>query len=316
MQVARPAPNPNFAIANLHEAKDSPETSMFSSLAVHTTRSDVMRRRAGLMRRMLAASLALSPVAAFAQEPAMAPHRAVYDLTLLKSSATGSAPVSASGRIVYDFTGSACEGYTVDFRQLTELQPAEGLSRSSDMRSTSHESADHKTFRFRVETRQGERVGRIVEGSATRSGDGALSIDLRRPEGLQSDVDHDAVFPTEMMMRALKAARAGETTLPVKVYDGSESGDKVYETLSVLGRPSTQPLSDPTKDVAAMKGMKRWATTVSYFDLTKSDSPPVYVLSFQMWDNGVSSDLVLDYGDFKLAGALTKLEMLPAKACQ
>jgi hypothetical protein len=35
-----------------------------------------------------------------------------------------------------------------------------------------------------------------------------------------------------------------------------------------------------------------------------------------MWENGVSSDLVLDYGSFQLKGALTKLEMLPISDCR
>ncbi len=292
---------------------------MFPSLTCRVTRLQGAR----FAWRLLAASAALSPLGALAQdslqallqEPVLAPHRAVYDLTLLKSSSSGSAPVSAGGRIVYDFTGSACEGYTVDFRQITELTPSEGEARASDMRSTSYESGDHKSFRFRIETRQGEVLARLVEGSAARSGDGALSLDLRRPETLKSDLDHDAVFSTDMMQRTIKAARDGEATLSAKVYDGSETGDKIYETLSVIGRVATAPLADPTKDVAAMKDMKRWRTTVSYFDLAKPESPPVYVLSFQMWDNGVSSDLVLDYGDFKLAGAMTKLEMLPARPC-
>ena len=48
-------------------------------------------------------------------------HRAVYDLTLGKSSGA-SAPSAASGRIVYEFSGSACEGYVTNFRQITEIQ--------------------------------------------------------------------------------------------------------------------------------------------------------------------------------------------------
>jgi hypothetical protein len=39
-----------------------------------------------------------------------AAHRAVYDLTLAKSTGS-SAPVSARGRIVFDFSGSACDGF-------------------------------------------------------------------------------------------------------------------------------------------------------------------------------------------------------------
>ena len=258
--------------------------------------------------------------AAFAQSadqrPVMAPHRAFYDLSLLKTSGEASAPVGASGRIAYDFTGSACEGYTTTFRQATEMSSPEGEGVSTSMRSTSFESADHSTLTFRLETGSARRTPDIVEGSASRSGDGSLSIDLRRPAVMKTDTDHDALFPTDMMIRSIEAARAGQITLATKLYDGSNEGDKVFYTLSVIGRPSAAALSDPTRDAPAMRDMRRWPVTVSYFDIGKADAPPAYLLSFQMWENGVSSDLVLDYGSFQLKGVLTKLEMLPHGECR
>lgn len=258
--------------------------------------------------------------AAFAQSasqrPVMAPHRAFYELSLLKTSGEASAPVGASGRIAYDFTGSACEGYTTNFRQATDLTSPEGDGLSTQMRSSSFESADHGSLDFRVETGSARGEPEIVEGSASRSGDGSLSIALRRPTLMKADIDHDALFPTDMMIRAIEAARAGQATFATKLYDGTSDGDKVYYTLSVIGRPSNEALGDPTKDAPAMRGMRRWPVKVSYFDIAKADSPPVYLLSFQMWENGISSDLVLDYGSFQLKGELMKLEMLPEGNCR
>lgn len=275
-----------------------------------------MNLKARLFGVMFAAFGVAAPAFGQQANPAspLAPHRAAYDLSLFKASGSN-APVAASGHIVYDFTGSACEGYTVAFRQFTELTPSEGEPRPSDMRSTTYESADHKTFRFRVDHLDGERVTSTVDGTATRSDDGALSLALRQPAAAQADFDQDVTFPTDMMLRALKAARAGEPILALKVFDGSDGGDKIYHTMTVIGKPATQPLTDATKDNAAMKGMRRWTTRVSYFDVEKVDAPPVYTLTFQMWDNGVSSDLVIDYGDFQLKGEMTKLEFLPAKDC-
>lgn len=250
-----------------------------------------------------------------AAAPPLAPHRAVYDLSLMKGG-TGRGPVAASGRIVYDFSGSSCEGYTVAFRQFTEMTPADGEPSISDMRSTTFESPDRKTMRFRVEHMEEGRVTKRVDGSAIRSGDGALSLQLRQPAPMQADIDHDVVFPTDMTLRTLDAARAGQTILPLKVFDGSDTGDKIYHTMSIIGRPSTAPLVDASKDVPSMKDMRRWSVRVSYFDIDKLDAPPVYILSFQMWDNGISSDLVIDYGDFQLKGSMSKLEMLPVNACR
>ena len=43
------------------------------------------------------------------------------------------------------------------------------------------------------------------------------------------------VFPTEHMVRVIEAARAGKTILDFPVYDGSDTGDKVFDTLTVIG---------------------------------------------------------------------------------
>ena len=82
----------------------------------------------------------------------LASHRAVYDLTLFKAVGTKS-PTEARGRIAFDFTGSPCEGYVQNFRQLTELQPAEGPTRVSDMRSATFEDGGGKSFAFKTETK-------------------------------------------------------------------------------------------------------------------------------------------------------------------
>src|SRR5438128_651372 len=65
------------------------------------------------------------PVHARAQGVALAPHRAIYDLKLGQSKGNRSL-AAVRGRIVYDFSGSACEGYSLSFRQVTELDNGEG----------------------------------------------------------------------------------------------------------------------------------------------------------------------------------------------
>lgn len=261
-----------------------------------------------------AAVLVLAPAGAQAEGVLLAPHRATYELSLLRGSGS-SAPVAVRGRIVYEFSGSACKGYEVSFRQITEITPSEGEARTTDTRSTTFESGDGKTLNFRIETLVGDRVANTNEGEATRSGDGALSIDIKKPMPKRSDADVEVTFPTAQMVRSIIAARAGETAMEMKIYDGSDGGDKIYHTLNIFGQRSQEPLDDPTKDVEAMKNMTRWRTNVSYFDNAKADANPNYKMAFQMWDNGISSDLVLDYGDFSLRGKMSKLEMLPETKC-
>ena len=82
-------------------------------------------------------------------------HQALYELSLVKS--RGSNAISnARGRILYNFSGSSCEGYTSEFRQVSELDSGEGKLTLSDLRSTSWEDGAGKSYRFKIDTRMND----------------------------------------------------------------------------------------------------------------------------------------------------------------
>ena len=244
----------------------------------------------------------------------LAVHKAVYELTLLKSLGT-KGPTSARGRIAFDFSGSACEGYSQNFRQLTELQPAEGAARVSDMHSATFEDGNDTTFAFSMHTVVDSGVADVVDGRATRASDGSLSTSLTKPVRQRFDLDPEVVFPTAHLQRILAAAAAGQKILQVKVYDGSETGQKVYETTAVIGKPTEGPAVEKAAHIPELDSMRRWPVSISYFEGGKKDEPPSYTLAFDLYENGISRALRLDYGDFVLAGEMTSLELLPTKAC-
>ena len=70
------------------------------------------------------------------------------------------------------------------------------------------------------------------------------------------------------MRLLIEAAHAGKSLLEVAVYDGSEQGEKIYQSLSVIGRriePDKKP-EDAAADKDALAGLARWPVTISYFD--------------------------------------------------
>ena len=96
--------------------------------------------------------LAVPAPAVRAQESpiTLAPHRAVYDLALART--RGNSQIAAvRGRILYDFDGNACDGYSLQFRQVSELDSGEGKVSTSDLRSTTWEGGDAKSFKFSSE---------------------------------------------------------------------------------------------------------------------------------------------------------------------
>src|SRR5205085_7684402 len=180
---------------------------------------------------MLTAALiaSISSFSASAQAAAGAPflpHQAIYELSLVKS--RGSAAIeSASGRILYNFSGSACEGYTSDFRQVSELDSGEGKTTLSDLRSTSWEEASGKTYRFKIDTRMNNGDPSAVDGIAERSGD-RISVKLKQPVAKSFTLDGGTVFPTEQIRRIIAAAREGQRILAPRVYDRPDNSETAF----------------------------------------------------------------------------------------
>ncbi len=196
----------------------------------------------------------------------LAPHRAIYDLNLAKAS--GSRGIQGlRGRIVYDFSGNVCDGYELHFRQVSELESGEGKNVISDLRSTTWEDGEAKRFRFNSENMIGTKQADIVDGSAERNAS-AVAIDLAKPKSRKFTVPVDAVFPTEHMRRIVLAAREGKSVLEFPVYDGSETGEKLYNTLTIIGRaiePGQKPVADAGAKSPELTNLTRWPVTISYF---------------------------------------------------
>src|ERR1700731_2177151 len=135
-------------------------------------------------------------------------HQALYELSLVKSRGSNSIN-SARGRILYNFSGSACEGYTSEFRQVSELDSGEGKVTLSDLRSTSWEDGAGKSYRFKIDTRMNDADSSPVEGVAERTGD-HVTVKLKQPEAKTFTLDGNTVFPTEQIQRIIAAAREGK----------------------------------------------------------------------------------------------------------
>ncbi len=151
----------------------------------------------------LASNLVAGRVNAAAGGPFLS-HQALYELSLVKSRGSNSIN-SARGRILYNFSGSACEGYTSEFRQVSELDSGEGKLTLSDLRSTSWEDGAGKSYRFKIDARMNDADSSPVDGVAERTGD-HITVKLKQPVAKTFTLDGSTVFPTEQIQRIIQAA--------------------------------------------------------------------------------------------------------------
>lgn len=312
------------------------------------------KRSIGLVVMVLA-SAGQTCAASAAEGIRLQPHRAVYDLTLSKAS-SGSGMSEMNGRLVYEITGAACEGYTQNMRFVTRASSSDGSEQINDIRTSSFEEATGERLDFssthhidsQIQTTEGRaarthsarssgaKPGPAKPGAAAQSGkpqsdndanakekgakEGSVKVDLVQPEPRQLSLPQTVYFPIQHSLALLGIARNGGQLFVADLYDGSENGDKVSATTTVIGKAGTEDKDDlPANARGAMKGARYWPIATSYFEQTKSlqsqDAVPSHEMSARFYENGVSTKLVLDYGDFALKGELKEITFLPESKC-
>jgi hypothetical protein len=142
-----------------------------------------------------------------------------------------------------------------------------------------------------------------------------MRVMLTKPKAQTLDFGREVLFPTQHIEHLIEAAKHGGGAMQARVYDGSDTGVKIFATMSVIGKEATKPDED-TQTASALSGIRRWPVVISYFNEASGDAPPEYTLSFDLYENGVSGSLKLDYGAFALRADLRKLEILPTTACK
>lgn len=265
---------------------------------------------------LLAGLSAASP--AFAANVVIAPHRAIYDLALKKASQR-SGLANVEGRMAIEIAGSSCEGYSINFRMVNQFKPAEGDVRLIDTRSASWESGDGKTLRYNQSEYIDNKADTETKVSAERSangGEGIGKIEKPRPEDFT--LSATAIFPMAHQIKLMEEATRGETRDASLVFDGSD-GAKAYRAITFIGKreaAAPAPIAGPPGEKLAKLGS--WPMSVSYYPDkggTAAEDTPSYQVSFQLYENGVATRLVLDYGDFALAGTMKNLEFLEEPDC-
>jgi EipB-like len=245
----------------------------------------------------------------------MVPHRAVYDMTLGEAR-SGSSVTDVQGRMVFEITGSSCEGYTQNMRFVTRMSSAEGQPSVSDLRSTTFETGDATIFRFNGTQSRDQKPGEAATGEGKRpTRDDDLAVDLTKPEKKKITIGNKANLPVQHSIALVVAGRAGQTRLKADLYDGSESGDKVYETTATIGvqvPPGGNKKLPAVKNAEVLETLPSWPVSISYYEKgsDKQDAAPAYELAFLFFENGVTRKLVIDYGEFSIKGDLKEITFL------
>ena len=250
----------------------------------------------------------------------IAAHRALYTMSLAGSK-TDSGVTGAHGQMGYQW-GETCDGWTVEQRYELTINYAESQDVNIVSNFVTWESKDGLRYRFnQKETRNGT-VDEEIRGSAQLDGPGkGGTITFEKPKPQTMKLPAGALFPSAHTILLIQKAEAGENFVSRQVFDGATVEGAVLVS-AVIGpkiEPKTKaeptaaneppPLEDP---VLQRPG---WRMRLAFFPADPKAEKPDYELGMLLLDNGISHDMVIDYGDYTIKAKLNKIEALGKPHC-
>jgi hypothetical protein len=253
------------------------------------------------LRRFMAGVIGAGAFWAANAAPAadLLPHHAVYDISL-DHSPNGSV-IAANGKMDYQIS-DACDAWATSQRLDMVVNYQDGTSAHMISDYVTWEQKDGSLLRFRLRQLNNGKVVSEVEGEADRKPDGSGEIDYSIPEGKVMPLPKGTMFPLAQTVALINAALKGQKFLATPLFDGTED-DGAEDSFTVMGRFAALPMPRfaPLQKVASGK------VSISFFDRDQKETQPNYEVGMRYWQNGVSDELAMDFGDFVVKGELSGL---------
>ena len=266
----------------------------------------------GLFRaaRPVAVVLGLA-IAGSAAAADIAPHRALYTISLGRAD-PDSGVTGASGTMAYEW-GEACDAWTVEQRYRLKM----GYSESPDVAIASNfetwEAKDGLRYRFHQKEARSGGEDEEVRGSATLDGqDKGGAVEFDKPAEKKIRLPAGVLFPSAHTIALIAKAEAGENFVSKQVFDGATAEEAVLVSAVIGARVEPDPESAKKIPLLNRPG---WRVRLAFFPADQKAEKPDYELSMVLLDNGISRDMVIDYGDYAMRAKLDDIEALPKPGC-
>ena len=235
---------------------------------------------------------------------------ALYEVRLANTK-SGSQIVNITGQMQYEWR-PACEAWVSNHRFNLNYEYADSPAMRILSDFSTYEPFDGKTINF---TSQRKRDGELFEelrGQATVDDAGKGGAVYTMPRGLEFDLPTGSLFPMSHTLNVMKAMKEGKKFYQAVVFDGSDQ-DGPVEINAFIGKAiddSADFKQSKELDASLLKSPAH-QLRLAFFPLNDPKESSDYEMTMNFHDNGVISDMYIEYGDFSVTQKLIALEALP-----
>lgn len=254
------------------------------------------------------------PSAAPPSTEGLAPHRALYTMTLdtSRTGAKGGGDVrAAQGSMGFEVVDT-CDGWAVRQRLRMTITDSDGQSIEMATDYSTWESRDGQTFRFTTKQMTDAATTSETDGSARfESPGGAGEVHYTVPGDTSIPLSPGTLFPMSHTAAVIAAAREGKKFVNLPLFDGTDENGPEDSTVAVLDWKSAAVTPRSTAAGAALAGLASTRVRLAFFDRQPGTTTPGYEVSMRYWENGVADDMMMDFGDFVMTVKMTEFSVPP-----
>jgi envelope integrity protein B len=239
------------------------------------------------------------------------PHRALYTMSLSRAGADAGV-TGASGTMAYQW-GETCDAWTIEQHYRLKMGYAESPDVSIASDFVTWESKDGLRYRFNQKESRNGTDDEEIRGTAKFDGAGkGGTAQFEKPPGKSFKLPAGALFPSVHTIMLIDKAKAGENFISKHVFDGATVDGAVLVS-AVIG-PKVEPDAASAKK-SPLLNRPGWRVRLAFFPADPKAEKPDYELGMTLLDNGVSRDMVIDYGDYAISAKLNDIEPLKKPNC-
>ena len=116
------------------------------------------------------------------------------------------------------------------------------------------------------------------------------------------------LFPTAHTALLIDKAVAGENFVSKQIFDGGAADGPVLVSAVIGAKVEPDPELAKKSPLLDRPG---WRVRLAFFPPDQKVEKPDYEIGMVLLDNGVSRDMVIDYGDYAIRAKLDDIEALP-----
>jgi hypothetical protein len=253
------------------------------------------------------AAMAIS--AAIAAE--IAPHRALYTM-ILASSRTDSGVVDARGTMQYEW-GESCDGWTIEQRYRLRMRYGETPDADIVSSFVTWESKDGLRYRFNQKQHRNGELDQDIRGEARLDAPGSGGVaEFIKPTPQTLKLMPGVLFPSAHTILLIDKASEGENFLSRQVFDGATDENAVQVSAAIGTKVAADAAATNPSPLLERPG---WRVRLAFFPADNSIEKPDYELGMHLLDNGVSREMLIDYGEYTIRAKLDDIEPLTKPNC-